>query len=38
MKYCHLQQHGWDLENIILNEVNQIEKHKYLIISPIHGV
>ena len=26
MNYCHLQQCGWNLENIMLREVSQMEK------------
>ena len=30
MKFCHLQQHGWALESIMLSEKSQTEKDKTL--------
>ena len=38
MKQCHLQQHGWTLEIIILSEVSQKGKDKYHMISLICGI
>jgi len=33
MKECHLQQHGWIDEIIILSEVSQTKKDKYDVTS-----
>ena len=37
-KGCHLQQHGWTLEIIMLSEVNQKDKDKYHMISLTCGI
>lgn len=33
-----MQQHGWDLESIMLREISQTEKDKYRMISLICGI
>jgi hypothetical protein len=38
MKFCYLHENGWNLENIILNEVSQAQKAKSCMFSLICGL
>ena len=37
-EFCQLQQHVKDLEGIMLNEISQTEKAKYIMLSLIWGI
>lgn len=36
MKSCHLPQMWMDLKGVMLSEINQINKHKYCMISLLY--